>query len=424
MAHLANQIFQLYKKSLSGLSWEMWLLSFATLINRAGMMVLPFLSVYLTTQLGFTLKDAGKVMFFFGFGSMIGALLGGKLSDRFGHFRVQFFSLLLAGFAFMSLAYLDNSFFQWCVMIAITACIADAFRPAMFAAINDFSTEETRTRSVSLLRLMINLGISFGPAIGGFCAVHYGYEWLFFIEGITCILAAVFMLVFLRHTHKVPEVMSLEDRKANKIQSPWTDGYFLFFMFMHILNILVFAQFFNAYPVYLKEVLGFEEDVIGMVLALNGLVIFFFEMPLVYIGERKWNSDYMISIGALMIGLSFLLLCIAKWATVPIVLIGILLITFGELYNFPFVNSKVLACTNDVNRGSYMGIYSMVWAVAMMLSPLGGMAIAEDYGYEVLWVVCMVFSGIATMGFLFHDRIFGIDSPSGPQTDSPPSPRC
>ena len=411
---MVNQIIELYKKSLSGLSREMWLLSIATLINRSGMMVLPFLSVYLTTQLGFTLKDAGKVMFFFGFGSMIGALLGGKLSDIFGHFRVQFFSLFLAGFAFMSLAYLEDSFYQWCLMIAVTSCIADAFRPAMFAAINDFSTEETRTRSISLLRLMINLGISFGPAIGGFCAVHYGYKWLFFIEGITCILAAGFMFIFLRHTHVVPNVLSSKEKKAQNIKSPWRDSYFLFFMFMHLLNILVFAQFFNSYPVYLKEELGFNEDVIGMVLAINGLVIFFFEMPLVYIGERKWNRDYLISIGAFMIGISFLILIIAKMAMLPIVLLGILLITFGELYNFPFVNSKVLECTNDINRGSYMGIYSMIWAVAMMISPLAGMAIADDYGYNVLWYVCMGLSTIAALGFVFQDRI--MTKPENPKT--------
>lgn len=403
---MINNIIQLYKKSLSGLSREMWLLSFATLINRSGMMVLPFLSVYLTTQLGFSLKDAGKVMFFFGFGSMIGALVGGRLSDVFGHFRVQFFSLLFAGFAFMSLTYLDDSFYQWCLMIAITSCIADSFRPAMYAAINDFSNEETRTRSVSLIRLMINLGISFGPALGGFCAVHYGYTWLFIIEGVTCILAAVFMLIFLRHTHRVPEVLSRKEKKAQNIQSPWSDTYFLFFMLMHLLNILVFAQFFNAFPVYLKEELGFGEDVIGIVLAINGLIIFFFEMPLVYIGERKWNRDYMISIGAFMIGLSFLILIIAKMAMLPIVLIGILLITFGELYNFPFVNSKVLEGTNDANRGSYMGIYSMMWAIAMMVSPLGGMAIADDYGYNTLWVVCMCFCSVAAVGFIMQDKIF------------------
>ena len=54
------------------------------------------------------------------------------------------------------------------------ALTADIFRPANSTAIAEYSSEN-RTRSVSLIRLAINLGFSVGPAIGGFVALYLGF---------------------------------------------------------------------------------------------------------------------------------------------------------------------------------------------------------------------------------------------------------
>ena len=78
---LHNSI-SLFKNAYSGLSPSVWWLSFVMLVNRAGTMVLPFLTVYLTSRLGFTIGEAGLIMGFFGVGSIIGALVGGRLTDK------------------------------------------------------------------------------------------------------------------------------------------------------------------------------------------------------------------------------------------------------------------------------------------------------------------------------------------------------
>jgi MFS family permease len=43
-----------------------------------------------------------------------------------------------------------------------------------------------------LRRLAVNLGMTFGPAAGGFLAL-YSYTWLFAVEGATCLFAAAAM---------------------------------------------------------------------------------------------------------------------------------------------------------------------------------------------------------------------------------------
>ena len=63
------QMVQRYRASFSGLSREVWSSSGVMLINRAGTMVLPFLSVYPTQQLGFSLA----YLQFYLFGPLAGA---------------------------------------------------------------------------------------------------------------------------------------------------------------------------------------------------------------------------------------------------------------------------------------------------------------------------------------------------------------
>ncbi|NBC09283.1 MAG: hypothetical protein GVY26_18990 [Bacteroidetes bacterium] len=92
---MVQRSLQLYRDSFSGLSKEVWSLSGVMLINRAGTMVLPFLSVYLTQQLGFSLGQAGWIMSFFGAGSVLGAYLGGQLTDRIGFYETQFWPQIL-----------------------------------------------------------------------------------------------------------------------------------------------------------------------------------------------------------------------------------------------------------------------------------------------------------------------------------------
>src|SRR5215208_6286045 len=184
---------KLYRNAYSGLSRPMWWLALVIFINRSGTMVIPFLTVYLTSK-GYTLAQAGYVMAAFGTGAVLGAYTGGKLTDQFGHFYVQVFSLLLNGILFIVLGKMQT-FWQITGCIFVLSSLGEAFRPANSAAIAAYSNESNRTRCYSLNRLAINLGWAIGPAIGGILA-SISYSWLFWVDGITCILASLLLYVF------------------------------------------------------------------------------------------------------------------------------------------------------------------------------------------------------------------------------------
>ena len=186
---------QLYRNAYSGIPKPVWWLGLVMFVNRSGTMVIPFLTVYLTAKKGFTLTDAGYIMAAFGTGSILGSYLGGRLADKFGSFYVQFFSLFLNGVMFIVLGQMQTMI-QFAACIFLLSSLGEAFRPANSVAIVAYSNESNRIRSYALNRLAINLGWSIGPALGGVLA-KINYALLFWVDGLTCIVASFLLFYFL-----------------------------------------------------------------------------------------------------------------------------------------------------------------------------------------------------------------------------------
>src|SRR5215510_12781494 len=147
-----------YVNAYSGLSKSTWLLSLVMLINRSGTMVIPFMTLYLTSpQMGYSIAQAGIVFGLFGLGAFTGAFLGGKLTDKIGFYPVQLITLMGGGVLFMILGQM-KSYGLICLFTYLLSFVNEAFRPANSTAIAFYSKEENRTRSYSLNRLAINIG--------------------------------------------------------------------------------------------------------------------------------------------------------------------------------------------------------------------------------------------------------------------------
>lgn len=183
-----KKILNSYYKAYSGLTPDIWWLSLVILINRSGAMVVPFMTLYLTESRHFSLGKSGIVMALFGAGAIAGGFAGGRITDRKGFYPVQLCTLLGGGLMFILLSFMQ-SFYWICICTFFLGLINESFRPANAAAIAHYSNTSNRTRSYALNRLAVNLGFALGGALGGFIAAH-NYQWLFWIDGATNILAA------------------------------------------------------------------------------------------------------------------------------------------------------------------------------------------------------------------------------------------
>jgi len=369
----------LFRSSYQGLSREVWYLSFITLINRAGTMVIPFLSLYLTKEKHYSLAQVGWIMSCFGLGSVLGSWIGGKLTDKIGYYKVMTGSLLLSSVLFVSLQYLD-SFASLCIGIFILMCVADAFRPAMFVALNAYSKPENKTRSVTLIRLAINLGFAAGPAAGGLIITSIGYAGLFWIDGLSSLFAGLALLQLLhpKKARTIDDTVSLNSRSA------YTDKHYWLFIAAMVLFGFVFLQYFSTVPLFYKDVHFLSEAQIGLLIGLNGLIVFLLEMPMVHaIEKRNFSRVWLMIIGMILLGLSFLVLNLSGW--VGILIVALVLMSIGEMLVFPFSNSFAMEYSKRGKRGEYMALYSIAFSISHVFSHNAGMQSIHHFGFDIAW---------------------------------------
>lgn len=378
-----------YLLTFKGLTPSIWILSFVMFINRSGTMVIPFLTIYLTRELGFSLIDTGYVMSFFGLGSLLGTYIGGELTDRYGYYPVMIISLVLTGIMFVLLNQV-HTFWSISGMILLTSTVADVFRPANMTAIATLSKEEDRTRSITLIRLAINAGWSIGPAIGGLMIAYIGYDFLFWADGITNILAAIFLAIMLKEKHA--KLIDDSEETIGKTKINWPPD-FLWFIAVNTLVMVAFFQLFNAIPVYFRNELLLREDVIGALMAINGLILVFFEMPVVFALEKKYNVLYLVTIGIILIGVSYLLLIFGHgiWLAAACIM-GL---TIGEIFNMPFSNAYTISIAENKYMGKYLAMYGVSFSLSFIIAPILGLFVAGQYGYQTLWILMFLISLLA-----------------------------
>lgn len=391
---MVKRTFRSYKKSFSGLSNEVWWLAVITFINRAGTMVLPFLSLYLTANLEFSLAQVGWIMSSFGVGSLLGSWLGGKLTDKIGYYYVMFWSLLITGFLFIALQFIQT-FFGFIVAIFITMAIADTFRPAMFVSLKAYSKPQNQTRSLTLVRLAINLGFSFGPFLGGIIIATVGYTGLFWVDGLTCIAAIILMKIVLKPKKIEYSKVLHQLQNQVKIVSVYKDKIYWIFLTVVFLMGFLFLQLFTTLPLFYREVHALTEVQIGLLMSLNGFLIFLFEMPLIhYLEQTLIDRMKIITISLLFFALSFAFLNVSLW--VGILVISMLFITFGEMLAFPFTNNFAMNRAPSGREGRYLALYTMAFSLAHIFSAKTGMEVIDRFGYTVNWFF-MAFLGLVAV---------------------------
>ena len=372
-----------YRQAFSGLPREIWLLASVMLINRAGTMVVAFLALYFTQSLGFEATSAAKLLAIYGVGAIVGAYVGGKLTDRIGAIRVQIISLALTAVGFIVLS-LVRDWTQTAAVSFFVSLVSEAIRPANATAVTLYSPPSRHRQAFALTRLAANLGMTLGPALGGFLAT-ISYSYLFWADAGTCAVAGILLFVlFRRVANPISDRSDQEPENEGKGISPWRDGAFLIFLSLTFVSALVFFQLLSTYPHYLKYIHQLSEFEIGLLLAVNTLLVALAEMVLIRrlggFSELKTIAvGYFLScVGFGMMpfgaGFGYFAFCVCVW-------------TIGEMISMPLASAYVAGRSTQANRGSYMGGYTICYAVAFVVAPLIGFQLYQ-WSPNAVWHFC------------------------------------
>ena len=409
--------FRRFFMSFRGIPRIIWLLSFVSLINRSGAMVVCFMTLYLTQHLHFGIREAGYVTGFYGLGSILGQFIGGRLTDSIGYYRVQLLTLVFNGLILFTAVYVE-SFAFICAIMFLLSIASEAFRPANQVAIRTHSDEATRTRAFSLMRVSVNLAIGMALSVGGFL-VSIGWHWLFWVDGFTCFGAAIMLYFFLKETRQ-PTKKELE-KKAIKVKSTpsviepqndrlsqksaYKDRKFLVFVFLTLIGATVFMQIIWTVPLFFKEVYGWSEAKIGLISAINAITVTFVEMPLIYQIEKKRPMMWFVQLGIGFYALAYVALIMPTSWALGIAIFYMIAISFGEILVMPFSTSWATMRAGNTRQGEYMALYGMAYSLTNITSPLLGTQVIAAFGYTTLWVLMLLMAFVAFVGFYYLSHL-------------------
>ncbi|MFH9353478.1 MDR family MFS transporter [Kitasatospora sp. NPDC017646] len=411
------RIRRLVRETVGGLPRQFWWLWVSTLVNKLGAFVITFLSLYLTTERGYSASYAGLVASLFGLGSTVAAVGAGVLADRIGRRPTLVAAQLGTALSTAVLGFVDGQ-----VAIAVVAFLVglcnNATRPATSAIIADLVPAEDRVRAYSLNFWAINIGFGLSAAVAGVIATQ-GYLTLFLLDALSTLVCAV--VIFIRIPETKPAQPPVNARTGEEptigLGAVFRDGRFMAVVGLNLLLALVFQQSSTTLPVDMGAS-GITATEYGMVIGLNGLLIVVLQIPLTRWMEGRSRTGLLIA-SCLLAGWGFGLAALAG-SSAWLFALSVAVWTVGEILNAPTTMGLVAELSPTHGRGRYQGVYSLSWSLAMFLGPGVGGVVLQHAGTGVLWGACGVCGTVAALGHAVLARrtrtTAGADAASGVTT--------
>jgi predicted MFS family arabinose efflux permease len=380
--------------AVSGLPPNFWWLWTSTLVNRLGTFVYPFLTLYLTVSRGYSAAFAGLVLSLFGLGAVIGAVVGGDLTDRYGRRSTMVGAQLLTAAATAALAFV-SAVPGIVALVLVLGAAASASRPAVSAMMADLVGPDDRARAFSLNYWAINIGSGASVAAAGFLA-REGYAWLFIGDAATTLLCALVM------RFRLPETLPAKQ----DTEAPATPRIGLVhvlrnarFMVLTLLAFLIAAVFFQGQtnlPIDMARH-GCSASTYGIVLALNGLLITVLQIPLTRAMKRV-PPGRLLTIGSLLVGAGFGVTTLAG-SVATVYAVSVVIWTVGEMVYAPSAPAIAADIAPPDARGRYLGVFELSTAAASMLAPVTGGLVLDRWSGRALWGACAALSVLVAVGF-------------------------
>lgn len=390
-------------KGLTGLPRGMWVLFTVSLVNRMGTMFLPFLVLYLTRHLGFEAGLAGSMMALYGVVGIAVSPLAGRLCDRWSADQVMKLSLFSSG-VLLVLFPLVRSLPGVAAMTAAIAISSEAFRPANLSLTTHLVPAESRKAAFALIRLAVNLGMSIGPAAGGFLAA-ISFPALFWVDGGTSLLAGLLLLLAPATTTVPSAAEPSGPAPARPLSSALSDSRYLYFLAASLPVVVVFFQHVAALPLFLVRDLGRSPATFGLLFTLNTLLIVFLEVPL-NLSMAGLSHRRTLFIGSFLVAAGYGLYGVCGRRgfseSLALIVLATAVWTFGEMALLPGLSSYVADVASPSLRGTYMGLYTMTFSLGFAVGPWLGTAILDRSGPTVLWASMFL---LGTLSALLLGRV-------------------
>jgi MFS family permease len=350
------------------------------------------------------MTSVGTIILAAGLCSAVSQALGGALSDRFGRRPIILVAASAGMFLFAGLAVLiGTSAPVWSIAIVYIASrsVLTIARPAISAAVADFTPKGRLTEAYGILRIGANIGWAAGPAIGGYLATFLPYGWLFGVPVLTSGIVSLIVLFVLR------ESSQRTDRRVGfrSILPPAGDQAFLLFTMVSLLLFIVMGQMASTLSIFAVDKVGFSTAQYGLLLTLNGLIVIFFQYPMT-LALRRLAKFRALILGSLLYMLGYLSF---GWITQFGCALGAMaIVTTGEIIHSPVTLSVIGELAPQDQRGRYMGFFGLSETLGISAGPLVGGLLLDAFPFDLrlVWGPIASIALVAAVGYYLWARRF------------------
>lgn len=388
----------------SGLPRSVYILALVRVVNAMGNFVYPFLTLFLTEHLGFSTEKAGAYFTISAAAQVLGSVLGGKLTDKFGRKKLYLIFQGMTAICFMPCAFLgDSILIAWLLILA--GFLSSAAQPANSAMVTDLTNKNNRKQAFSLVYLGINLGFSIGPTIAAF--LYKNYTWLIFLgNAVTIVLTLILLLFCIEDTtpseNEIQESKNMDDSESAEdvsvVKALLKRPSLLLFLIGVMANSFVYSSIRFVLPLQLRQVFGGDlgPKYFGYMMSANGIVIILITTLIIKL-TIKIKPIMNVSLASIFYAVGLGLLGFAK--SFPIYLLCAVIYTIGEILEATNTGVYIANHSPINHRGRFNAAVPLITGLGSSIAPYVFGKLMTYFGNTKLWIMCFVMA-IGTSIFL------------------------
>jgi MFS family permease len=373
-----------------------WVVVGTSFIDRiGGTLLFPFFSLYITQKFNVGMTQAGIVLGTFSAFGLIGSMIGGALTDKFGRKSLILFGLVFSAISTLSLG-LVNEFAVLLPLAVVIGLLSNMAGPAHQAMVADLLPEDKRQEGFGILRVVANMSWIIGPTIGGFIA-NRSYFALFVLDAVISCIVAVIVFRY------VPETKPESTEEPESIVRTFAgygvvlkDYAYVAFLVVSMLMGIVYQQMYNTLSVYLRDNHGIEPQGYGFLLTVSAITVILFQFTTTRV-IKKYPAFLLMALGVFfyMIGFGMFGFVTVYWLFAA----AIVIITIGEMVIMPTASALATNFAPEDMRGRYMAVFGLSWALPATVGPSLAGIILDNYNPNLLWYIGAAICAVAVLGY-------------------------
>ncbi len=371
---------------------QFWLLFWGSLVNFTGMsMIWPFLVIYLGDELSLPLTIITTLTTINAVASLLSSFLAGSITDKLGRKWTMVISLSMTGLTLAAMVP-AHTYGQFAILMALRGAFRPLYRVGSDAMIADLVPPEKRNEAFALTRLVKNVGVALGPALGGFM-IASSYKITFGIASGTTIFFGLLIALFTIET--LPEAArEIQEKLLSTLksyQSIFRDRIFSSFILGFTMRQIAGSILWVLLGVHAIDNFGLSETLYGLIPTVNAVMVVLLQL---FVTRRtsRFRPLVIMAVGTLFYGLGVGSIAFATgfWGF----LVSMVIVTIGELMVIPTASTYTANRAPEIMRGRYMSMLALTMGAGSMVGPLLGGFLNDTFSPSAIWY------GGGTAGFL------------------------